>query len=559
MASALSVSRCVSLLFGHRLGLALVLALLSVLGAHSARPAPPPDRLRGTVVRVDGRELFIDIGAGAGLVAGDTLEVLRRIEIRHPVTNKMIVDQFSIGRVTVAEVGTILSIIKDFSGLEPRPQVGDMVMRAGSGPRTNEPPAVAPTPVSPSPTAPCPTPAMAPPRDAVAAVFDSTLGLRPEERIALWRAWLRDHPDAPRSIVLREELAMLERLVARQPVAPNPLSPQRPSLDVTPQRPRLGARVAFPERVTSGQPIEVFIAMMPSEDIKDTQLLIRRATDDGYTRIDFERDGDNGLRASLGDEWRTPGSLSMRVEAVRTSGEVETVSGAKDLKIDVVAPSGDHVDERGRSRASSRLDWMSFWLDHTRDQFWRFESDFQYSLRAGVLDSFRMGVGMFKGIGGPTDLLDALEFKGSERNINYGFAEIGLTPHELFGISARLLAGTYDAGDQREPLASIFGGSVEMRLGKLAGTRLYGGFQATEHIGNEFWLRVAIAELARIPMEASVVVTDLPVGADYGVSLGYGIGWQASDLFALMLRVGWNARTINHSGLTVGTGVVFTW
>lgn len=534
----------------RRVAAAVCLLLLAPPPSWSA---PPERGATGTIVRVGDGELFIDLGTDAGLEAGATIEVFRRIEIRHPVTGKIIVDRFPIGTATISEAGRLLSIVDDYEDLRPPPRVGDLFdYGAPRSPRRPTPPTPGPgaptTPVTPAASAEAPA---AP--DPILRVFELTLGLPLRDRITLWEEWAVANPRSPRLAAVREEIASLNRLLASSTTAAS----ARPAAPKPAQA--LTARYAIPREASPDQPIELYVAVLEQERVAALRLLARRFGEPTYTLIPLAPDGRLGARATLTDPWRAPGVLEVRIEATTLDGKTEVLTGPSDQRLTITNVERDLVDERDRSRASARFDWVSFWTGRDDDQFIRFETDFRYRLGDKFLEAFRMGVGLFKGRGGATELLDAGTIEGEERSINYGFAEVELNVHRLFGLAGRLLVGTFQSTDRDEPLSSAFGVAVEARVGEADKTRLYGGLQATEYIGREFWLRVAIEEVEGWPMEASVVVSDLPVGADYGVSLGYGVSWQATELFALALRVGWNARTINHSGFSAGTGVVLTW
>jgi len=149
-------------------------------------------------------------------------------------------------------------------------------------------------------------------------------------------------------------------------------------------------------------------------------------------------------------------------------------------------------------------------------------------------------------------------------SVNYGYAELELGLGSLVGLSGRLTAGSFkqvrDEGLLAdEPTANLFGFRTELRIGEEQGTHLTIGGALTEQLGNEAWTELTMSVFRRLPMSAAVVVTNLPVDEDLGVSLCYGLGWQATDWLALSLRTGWNARTINHYGFTGGFGAVLTW
>ena len=532
--------------------------MLAAFLAPAARANGPTD---GTIVRVSSGEFIIDIGTDRGLVAGARVQVFRRIEVQHPVTRKTIVDRFPTGIVTVSEAGRLLAIVDDFNALDPTPQVGDSIMVLDPA-RPTPKPAAPGAPVEPvppgGPVAPVATkpPTSAP--DIVAAFLQASLGKPIDERIALWTTFLLEQPSSPHAPAIREEVATLTALRRQSKECVETVCPEGPAAPRVVKTDKLTAHIAVPTKLLTDQPLEVYVAVYERHEVASMRALVRRPNDQTYVTLAMEPDGRTGFRVALDKSWLAPGNLQLRVEAVRTSGEVNVLTSVSDIRIAITEATRDVVDERDRSRASVRMDWVSFWAKRSDDQFLRIEGDFRYRLDEGALKAFRMGVGNFQGQGGGTERLES-GGRGVARTANYGFGEVEFELHPLFGFSARLTAGSYQPLGDNEPLASIFGGSVEARIGQLERTRLYGGLQLTEHIGDEFWLRVAVEEVPDWPMEASVVVTNLPVGADYGVSLTYGIAWQASELIAIGLRVGWNARTINHSGVAAGTQVVLTW
>lgn len=168
-----------------------------------------------------------------------------------------------------------------------------------------------------------------------------------------------------------------------------------------------------------------------------------------------------------------------------------------------------------------------------------------------------MGVGVFNGKGGTLEALASGQ-NARAREVSYGFAELELALGQYVGLSGRILLGNLGGNDQ-STLGQASGFRTQLRVGEYDGTNLELGTALTDGIGNEGWITFNLDAIDRVPMEASVVVTNLPVGSQLGVSLNYGAGWAFTDWFALLGRVGWNARTINDFGPTFGLASTLTW
>jgi hypothetical protein len=81
-----------------------------------------------------------------------------------------------------------------------------------------------------------------------------------------------------------------------------------------------------------------------------------------------------------------------------------------------------------------------------------------------------------------------------------------------------------------------------------------------DDLGSKGFLDVHIEVLKSIPLKAGVVVTNLPVqGENLGVQLSAQAGYRLTKMVALSGVVGWNARTINHYGFTLGGGLGLEW
>jgi hypothetical protein len=65
--------------------------------------------------------------------------------------------------------------------------------------------------------------------------------------------------------------------------------------------------------------------------------------------------------------------------------------------------------------------------------------------------------------------------------------------------------------------------------------------------------------IPHFPVVLGVQVTDQPVLEDFGVRLISDIGWRKLDWVYPSLRVAYQARDIDHAGLSAGLAANFDW
>lgn len=513
----------------------------ALTGALLAGPASAADSVvQGVVVKVsaDG-EVIIDLGTTDGLPHDSAVQVYRRVEVVHPASGKKIVDRFSIGSLPLDDVGRLLSISNDWANLRRKPAVGDFVV-------------FEPAPAQPvaalEPEVPV-TPAVDPSRAAVEAAFSQTLGRPYTERIQVWEDYLAAYPSTPYLDQVGKELTMLRAEVQRQR-EPTEERPGEPA--------RLISRLGAPRLATTDQPMQVHVAVAEAGLTETVRVLVRRKGALNYKTVAMERVGDRAWRADVPAELREPGLVEYFAEIVRTNGDLEPVGpGGRTIRtLEIQAPLAVRTADTGRSRATTRVEFVDFKAGEGRDQFVRFESDYRYRIDRGTLDAFRVGVGIFDGVGGNVEDVEAGITR--TRQVNFGFAEVSLKLHRYFGLSFLASAGNHHQ-TQAGTAEGVFGFGGSLRIGESDGTRLALGANFTDEIGNEAWTTFTLGAIDRVPLSAGVVVTNLPVGAELGVSLELGAGYEVTDWLALGLTTGWNARTINHNGLTAGTSAVLRW
>ena len=419
--------------------------------------------------------------------------------------------------------------------------------------------------------------------------WEMTMGEPLEKRITIYRSFLEAYPQGRYAEAVAEELAWLraEMAVARGAVATREeMEPKERAA----QPPPLQAQVSAPPRLSPDEPLEIVATLNQPTAVRQVRVLMKQLGATGaYRTMPMERMGDYNWRLQIpAGTYEEGNQLAYFVEAVTREENLELLEGSaatpQITTYRVEARDPARIEDRSRvSAVAEYVDFNSFAPGD--DAYLRVEADYRYRLQLPILVGWRVGAGVFQGAGASVDAIaryqEALQDPDLEAidparqtTLGYGFAEAELAIHEYFGLALRVLAGNQQGdlatsvdvpgegfGARQDPgsIASAYGARAELRLGAVDGTRLMLGGTILGDIGAEAWLRLMIESLDRIPMSGEAVVTNLPVGADIGVSLNYGIGYQFTDLFALMLRVGLNARTTQHLGLGGGLGTILQW
>ncbi len=495
----------------------------------AAVAAAPAAEVRGTIVALEGPDVFVDVGAEAGLRKGDELVVFRVVEARHPRSGEALRDRFPIGTVPVAEAGRVLSLARPPPALAAKLSVGDEVSFV---PRAAE--AVPPDGAL----------ALAPLRDdlgPVAEAWSRHLGRPPRERAVGWQAFLAAHPSSPLAGVIRREI---EALHLEADALDRALSGVAPVL--------ADVQGGAPSRVLAGQEVEVALALPDGAGIEEARVHYRPAGAAGYAWAALEPDGDGYLRAKLPRDVVAEPGLDWFASGVDAAGRERPLLGSGDAPQGLVVapdPSAPPLRE-GRSRVAMSYEHVSFDGAYGDDRYSLLEGDFLYRVLHPALYSLKLGFGVFQGRGGSDEELD----RGASREVglHYGSAELEL---ELAGSFA--LIGRGLAGNSSEGFASGF--EAKARLGAERGTSLVLGASTTEGIGDAGSLQLNWDTVPGFPMGGTVVVTNMPVGEDVRVRLVYEVRRELSDVFGVALRASYGARDADHGGVGLGLGTVFAW
>lgn len=561
------------------------------------------------VLAVDGKDIYVDLGASDGVGAGSELELLHEVTARDPRTGTTLRDRFALGTITVIKSGAKISVARADEALARRVLAGDHV-RLASARRTFVDPweeRVAaskggPTPLPAAATAGAPGRAIdhaALARDA----WQDTLGQPYDQRIARWNELLKADPQSPYRRAVETEI---ENLRAQERARDAAVAQARTA--ATGRAPRIAALVAqLPigfadrrsalivgpiERAVPGRAIELaFLARDPAS-ITGAWLYVRPAGAPGYTRIDLVRDGDAYLRGTIDGALVRGARLEWYVDAkLGEAGDTDPVVGSQQEPrvIEIDRTAEEEPIAEGRTHIDGHIDYVDFdgGFQDGFDQYTQAELDFTYRFLSPVY-AVRVGWGSLTGTGGPKDVIDAdmtnqcLDETGTYRcarmSFSYVYTEVELRLRRNVALMIRPQAGVLvsdldqmasDAGrcqggdidptDGRCEFFTGFGARGRIRLGEEQGTNLVLGAAFTSHIGTLLeaayhWLPNPV-----VPVQITVQVTDQPVVEDFGVRLIGDVGLRKLSWFYPSLRLSYQARDIDHSGLSGGFALNFDW
>ena len=373
------------------------------------------------------------------------------------------------------------------------------------------------------------------------------------ERIARWEAWQQAFPDSAHAEAVSDELTVLRgQLTAQRTADVAPAPPGEPA--------SLTVRFQSLPDVQRGTPLDIAVAVVEHEYVEQVRMLLRRRGDATWQTLPMRREGDFYHRLALDPNWTAaPATLEYMIEVVRTDATLEAVAGDERRPARVtVRPPPPGEAPQGHSRATLSTTFVDFNTGgEGTDRYYQVEATFTYDVGWWRLDAFQVGVGTISGEGGPVDALESGAASES-LTLGYAYAEAQFGLGEWVGLSTRILGGNHHTTDD-ETSQGVTGFEGRVRFGSRLGTRLEVGGSLLEDVGNQGYADLFVEVFEKVPISASVLVTNLPVNADLGVRLTTGAGYRFTDHMALLGVVGWNARTIHHQGYTLGAHVALDW
>lgn len=517
------------------------LAVLALLASSSTARADTV--AQGAVVKVEAREIYVNLGARDRIEEGSRLRIKRTIKVRHPITRAWISDWLPVGAADVTSAGERLSMAMLDEDLLAAVVPGDVVEIYVEGEAPVPVPVPVPLPV-PDPD-PDPLPEVDPDTALVLALWANQRGASLDARIAAWEGFLAGNAGSPHADAIRDDLAVLREL--RDTIEP----PSRTAVRTITGVDHDPATQALP-----GESVPLVFVLSDPTAIESAWLHYRSTDAPTYQRTLLAREGSIYLRGEIpGDAVVAPG-VEYFVEAVDASGEAGVAIAATTIAVERVGVAERFEPQRRRTRlslVSTYLDFATFDGrdgDYT-DRLAQFEADVTYRLD-GRLTGLSAGIGILDGEGGFIDPNQALPDPTPHTGFQYGYAEGEIALARRLGVAGRLIAGV-------DQTALQLGAEGRVRIGELEGTSLHLTASQISSVGYLTQVRLQVDPFGRIPLGFSVAVTDRPAQGDLAVRLGADIGLRTLPWIEPVLRVSYQGRTVEHSGLGAGLGLNFHW
>jgi len=588
-----------------RCTLVVVALLLAPLAGHAdpTSPAAPAAAADPVVLGIEATDIYVALGAQDGVGAGSELELLHEVVVKDPRTGATLRDHFALGTLVVVKSGDRISVAHASEDLAKRVLAGDRVRlvsprRAFADPWAEQ--------VAASKGGEPPGPVTAP-RDTardpidhtelVKRAWQDTLGQPPERRVARWTELLAADPRTPYKKAIEDEIASLGRQISQRDAA---LAQARSTTagDRNPRITQLAAALAgapadaaspltlaSPTHAAPDRPIELsFLVRRPSAASRGW-LYVRPAGDPGFRRVELHPDGDTYLRATIERELVRGTQLEWYVEAAGPEPATPApVLGSHDaprvIAIDPIV--AEAPVQQGRSHIDAHVDYVDFdgRLNKGFDQYYQAEIDFTYRFIEPVY-AVRLGFGTLAGTGGPKAVIDKDPDHCLDTNGNYAcrrvtftyvYTEVEYRLRPSVAVMLRPQAGllSTDAlpmAENRCSTANVagcefttgFGLRGRVRFGSEDETNLVIGAAFTRNVGTLLEAAYHWLPARTVPVQLTVQVTDQPVVEDFGVRLISDIGWRGLSWFYPSLRLSYQARNINHTGVSGGLALNFDW
>jgi len=574
-------------------------------------------RADGVVLEVDGESIYVNLGARDGVGPGTKLTLLHIVVAKDPVTGEVLRDRFPLGRLTVVKAGEHICLASAPQKLLHRVRVGDEIALA-SQPRRFEDPwkerveeskqravedqvdvEIEKAGKGDDAAERRRAEARIAQATAVRGYWNETLGKDPRARIEIWKRYLAEHGRSAYAERVKTEILSLRRQEeAERAATSSRRDPAERRAQVRVER--LAALESMvdvsgpitahaPVRALPGLPVDLAFAVLRPSVVDRAWLYYRRRGEKSYQRATLEHDGDVYLRGEIPAKVAVPPGIEYFVEVA--AGEKPPVAAigdeTKPRRIPVETPVEEREPEiNDRSRVTLLVDYVDFdgGLTSGFDQYFQGEIDFMYRFYKPIY-AMRVGFGTLDGMGGPKDVIDedtgdACRDSGGVyacRRVayHYAYTEVELRYSNNLAFMIRPLLGTgsidrrpgsspgrCNTADANDPECKMIGGlglRARVRFGEERGTNLSLGFGVTENVGTIFEATYAWSVIPHFPVILSAQVTNQPVPEDYGVRLIADVGWRALDWVYPSLRISYQARDVDHSGLSGGVAANFDW
>jgi hypothetical protein len=522
--------------------LAVALAILAPALAHA-----DDEIVRGSIVKIEAQEIYVNIGADRGVSGGASVRIKRPVSLRHPVTRAQIQDWVPLGSASVTQAGAVLSraVVGELVG---ELKVGDvaevLVDRADRAAPTQ---AAAPPPQQPG----------APPVDAATAevlgVFAAQAGQPLEARIAAWERYLSTRGTSPYADAIKRDLDQLHTL--REELKPRNAAQGNETI--------LTLRHEPPKVAASGNSIPLVFVLEQPEQIASAYLHYRVRGNRTYRSVLLVREHDIYLRGAVPPDVVTTAGVDYFVEASTPQGRSGLALGTPIEPVSVTVTKPTLIDKfasaPGRSSVKIAVDYLDFATYDKRDgdrtdQMVTANVDFTYRLDSHI-ESLGVGYGVYSGKGGLEDMAWPDATMIPKAGFHYGYADIEAGGHTE-GVHVSF-GGALIAGVGREGFG--MGGEGRLRIGDRDATNLAIIARTISEVGFLSDIKFTAKPARSFLVGISVGATDQPNQGDVGVKLGSELEIIAIKNVSLILRGSWQGRSTTHGGIGGGGGLGVYW
>jgi hypothetical protein len=213
----------------------------------------------------------------------------------------------------------------------------------------------------------------------------------------------------------------------------------------------------------------------------------------------------------------------------------------------VVHAGGDFVSF-GTSTGDVRLADGSTERRNVKDQYYRVEGSYTYRL-LGVVSEFGMRVGVIRGRSLVPNETDPGRY---DVGLNYGAPRIRLRIDDWFHIEGESLISVTEVGFS-------MGGGGAVILGDAYGSKLTIGGEGIEVFGARGYTRLDVVASRVLTVAPIVEVTSMPHAEHAGVRLLGETQFNLGGGFRLDLRGGYQARSFERGGPSLGGGLAYAF
>lgn len=512
---------------------ATIAAILSVASSASA-----DEIARGSVVKIERDELFVNLGTARGVRDGARLRIKRTISFQHPISHQKVADWIPIGSARVTAAGAVMS----------RAIVGELTADVAVGDVAE----ILVEDQNLEPLAPNPKVPHDPETHEVLAIVSEQSGKSLAVRIAGWERYLSERPSSRFAAGVRRELDELRSLADQMRSTTKRSDSVAVKLDHAP-----------PRTSPAGQPIDVVFAMAAPDQVASAFLHVRTRDALTYRKFLLAREHGIYLRGAIPAEFVKPPGVAYFVEASTPDGRAARALGsaARPQYVAVVEPTlPDRLSHSsGRSFLRLGFDALSYHnLDRRSgdrtDQLASTSLEVTYWV-GGAIDSIGIGYGVMAGQGGARDAVWTSDTPAPRSGLNFGYADVELGGH-VAGVRVSL-GGQLIAGVGRTRFG--LGGEGRIRIGNRNATNLMVGVRQLDQVGWLSQLRFATPLTQRVGLATFLGATNQPGRGDIAVQLGSEVEVLVHSRVALIGRASWQGRSIAHAGLGGGAGLSIRW